>query len=143
MGFPSDAARSARTELPGWTVTKRSAGVALNPPVGFDAFAFEQIDWDDEEEDGSNLAHCLEHGVNERVVAEVLRERPVEVSLSVKSAKFAIVGPNGNWSMMWTLLFDVSHKRGDWLRPVTGWTSNQAQIVAWRQVTRLPWPGRR
>lgn len=105
----------------------------------FDPRKFEEIDWDSDEDESGNLVHCLRHGVDERVVAEVLRERPVELTLSVNSAEFAIVGPDGNWSVMWTLLFDTSHKRGDWLRPVTGWKSTQAQIVAWRQVTRLPW----
>jgi len=109
----------------------------------FDPYEFELIDWDDDEDEYGNLVHCLAHGVNELVVAEVLRERPVEVSLSVVSAEFALVGPNQNWSIMWTILFDRSHKRGDWLRPVTGWQSNSAQISAWKQVTRLPWGNKR
>lgn len=106
----------------------------------FDQYAFEVIDWDDEDDEDGNLAHCLRHGVNESVVAEVLRERPVEISMSIQSADFAIVGPDANWSVMWTLLFDTSYKRGDWLRPVTGWRSTQAQIVAWSQATRQKWP---
>lgn len=107
--------------------------------MAFDPYEFEIVDWDDEEDGRGNLVHCLEHGVTEQVVAEVLTERPVEITLSLNSSEFAIVGPDRNWSMMWTILFDRSHKRGDWLRPVTGWQSNQAQIVAWRQVTRLSW----
>jgi hypothetical protein len=107
----------------------------------FDPYEYEAIDWDDEDDERGNLAHCVRHGVTERVVSEVLEGRPVELTLSVNSAEFAIVGPDRNWSVMWTLLFDRSHKRGDWLRPVTGWRSTQAQIVAWKQVTRLPWNG--
>lgn len=87
--------------------------------------------------------HCLRHGVTERVVSEVLQQNPVEITLSLASAEFAIVGPDKNLSIMWTLLFDRSHKRGDWLRPVTGWQSNAAQINAWKQATRLTWGNRR
>ena len=105
----------------------------------FDLSKFELIDWDDDYDEEGNLVHCLRHGVTEKVVAEVLRERPVEIKLSVSSAEFAIVGPNCEMSKMWTLLFDISHKRGDWLRPVTGWSATQGQIRAWQQATRLPW----
>ena len=38
-----------------------------------DHYAFETIEWDDEEDPDGNLAHCLRHGVDEQVVAEVLR----------------------------------------------------------------------
>lgn len=37
---------------------------------------------------------CLEHGVDEAVVDEVLRMQPVEVRLKVVTAEFAIVGPD-------------------------------------------------
>lgn len=105
----------------------------------FDPYEFEAIDWDDDEDENGNLVHCLRNGVDERVVSEVLRERPVEITLSLKSAEFSIVGPDSGSLTMWTLLFDRSYKRGDWLRPVTGWPSNRAQIVAWQQITRLVW----
>jgi hypothetical protein len=52
----------------------------------FDPYEFEFIDWDDQEEEGSNLRHCLEHGVDEAVVDEVLRGRPVEVRLKLMGA---------------------------------------------------------
>lgn len=109
----------------------------------FDPYAFELIDWDDEESEEGNLAHCLRHGVNERVVAEVLQEKPVEIRLAVKTAEFAIVGPDRNWSTMWTILFDTSYKRGDWLRPVTGWKATNGQTSAWSQATGLSWSGGR
>ena len=105
----------------------------------FDPYEFEAVDWDDEEQDGSNLAHCLRHGVSELVVFELLRERPVELKVGLQTAGFAIVGPNQNWSEMWTVLFDRSFKRGDWLRPVTGWRSPPDHIRAWEQATRLTW----
>ncbi len=93
---------------------------------------FEAIDWDDEEDPDGNLAHCLEHRVTERVVDQVLREEPVEVSIPLETAEFAIVGPDFGGTM-WTLLFDWSYKRGDWLRPVTGWEAERQEIAEWEQ----------
>ncbi len=100
----------------------------------FDPFEFEVIDWDDEEDEDGNLAHCLAHGVDEGVVDAVLRECPVEVRLSLQTAEFAIVGPDQGGAF-WTLLFDRSFKRGDWLRPVTGWPSTDAEAGQWRSAT--------
>jgi hypothetical protein len=52
---------------------------------------YEAIDWDDEEEQPdeqlNNLLHCLRHGVDERVVDEVLSEEPVEIRLPAQVAK--------------------------------------------------------
>jgi hypothetical protein len=108
----------------------------------FDPFRFEAIDWDDEDDENGNLRHCLRHDVDESVVYQVLREHPVEVKLAVQSAEFAIVGPDtGN--KFWTLLFDTSWKRGDWLRPVTGWRSKPAEIVEWEAATGTRTGGRR
>lgn len=97
-----------------------------------DLAAFEAIDWDDEDDEGGNLAHCLRHGVTEAVVAQVLGNEPAEVRMRLRTAEFAIVGPDdaGN---LWTLLFDRSWKRGDWLRPVTGWRSKQSEVDEWRR----------
>ena len=53
---------------------------------------FEAIDWDDEEDPNGNLAHCLDHGVTEWVVYQVLREEPVEINMVVKTAEIALVG---------------------------------------------------
>jgi len=55
---------------------------------------FERIDWDDEEDDSGNLAHCLERGIDEVVVDQVLSEEPIEIKLRLVSAEFAIVGPD-------------------------------------------------
>jgi hypothetical protein len=30
-----------------------------------DLSGFEAVDWDDEEDEDGNLAHCLRHGINE------------------------------------------------------------------------------
>jgi hypothetical protein len=93
---------------------------------------FERIDWDDEEDESGNLAHCLRHGVTERVVDAVLREEPVDVRFQVVTSEFAVVGPDYG-GRMWTLLFDRSHKRGDWLRPVTGWPSEPEEVEEWKR----------
>jgi hypothetical protein len=98
----------------------------------FDLYDFEAIDWDDEEAEGSNLAHCLEHGVDERVVAEVLRREPREIKIPLETAEYAIVGPDDH-AVYWTLLFDKSYKRGDWLRPVTGWPAKASEVRAWKK----------
>ena len=95
---------------------------------------FEAIDWDDEEDEDGNLAHCLLHGVDERVVDEVLRRQPVVVKMRLNTARFAVVGPDIGGTH-WTVLFDSSYKRGDWLRPITGWRSTATEITEWRRVT--------
>jgi hypothetical protein len=82
---------------------------------------FDAIDWDPEDDPTGNHAHCAKHGVDERVVYEVLNGDWVDIEMEVETAEFAIVGPNEKKNFMWTLLFDTSWKRGDLLRPVTGW----------------------
>lgn len=93
---------------------------------------FEAIDWDDEEDEDGNLAHCLRHGVDERVIDEVLRGRPVEVKMRLQTAEYALVGPDEGGTH-WTVLFDTSHKRGDWLRPITGWRSTPNEVAEWNR----------
>jgi hypothetical protein len=111
--------------------------------VVFNPHEFERIDWDDEEDEDGNLFHCLAHGVDELVVEEVLAEHPVEVKMNLESADFAVVGPDHSWATLWTLLFDRSFKRGDWLRPITGWCSKPAEVAKWEQATSLDWRRRR
>jgi hypothetical protein len=96
---------------------------------------FEAIDWDDDEDEDGNLAHCRENGVNERVVDEVLREEPVEIRMKLQTAEFAIVGPDKGGGF-WTILFDWSFKRGDWLRPITGWSAEPEEIKEWERGRR-------
>jgi len=94
---------------------------------------FEAIDWDDEEDEDGNLVHCLRHGIDEQVVYEVLEGAPAMVKMKVVTAEFAVVGPDRG-GRMWTILFDWSFKRGDWLRPVTGWQSEPEEVRAWRRA---------
>jgi hypothetical protein len=104
-----------------------------------DLSRYEVIDWDDEDDPDGNLAHCLRHDVNERVVDEVLSGEPVEVQLPRQVAEGAFVGPNQAGDRLWTLLFDTSYKRGDWLRPVTGWEAKPAEVAEWEKVTKRRW----
>lgn len=100
---------------------------------------FEAIDWDSDDDEEGNLIHCLRHGIDEIVVDEVISEDPIDLKMEPKTAEFAIVGPNRERNMMWTLLFDVSDKRGDWLRPVTGWRSEISEIREWEQAMKKKW----
>jgi len=96
---------------------------------------FERIDWDDEEDEDGNLHHCLQRGIDEAVVDQVLREEPVEIKMRLATADFAIVGPDLGGAK-WTLLFDWSYKRGDWLRPITGWPAEPEEIAEWEKARR-------
>jgi hypothetical protein len=98
---------------------------------------FEGIEWDDDEDEGGNLAHCRRSdrlGPNpERVVDEVLREQPVQVKFRTVTADFVIVGPDFSRSILWLIVFRRSDRRGDWLRPVTGWKAEAAEIRQWEK----------
>ncbi len=100
---------------------------------------FDAIDWDPEDDPTGNHSHCAEHGVDERVVDEVLSGDWVDIEMIVYTAEFAIVGPNAKQNFMWTLLFDTSWKRSDLLRPVTGWDSRPKEITEWERVTGVKW----
>lgn len=93
---------------------------------------FDAIDWDDDEDEDGNLVHCQSHGVDERVVDQVLRGDPVEVNLKVVTAEWVIVGPDVGGTV-WILWFDRSYRRGDWLRPVTGREAEPHEIAAWKR----------
>ncbi len=54
---------------------------------------FDAIDWDDADDELGNLVHCQLHGVDERVVDQVLRGEPAEVNLKVQTAEWVILGP--------------------------------------------------
>lgn len=117
--------------------------------MALDLGRYDSIDWDDEEDPDGNLAHCMraDHlgSSPERLVAEVLSEEPVEIKMKVETAEFAIVGPDRSGSAYWVILLDTSHKRGDWLRPVTGWRAGESERQAWERGQRgggaRPWPG--
>jgi hypothetical protein len=102
---------------------------------------FDAIDWDPEDDPTGNHAHCAEHGVDERVVDEVLSGDWVSIEIPVDTAEFAVVGPNAKGNFMWTLLFDRSWKRGDWLRPVTRWDARPKDIGEWERVIGKQWKG--
>lgn len=104
-----------------------------------DLSQYEEIDWDNEDEEEGNLIHCLRHGVDERVVYEVLTEEPIEIRFPLKTAEGAFVGPNRARNQLWTLLFDTSYKRSDWLRPITGWQARPMEIAEWERVTGRRW----
>jgi len=55
--------------------------------------------------------------------------------MKVQTAEFAVVGPD-RCGAIWVVLFDTSHKRGDWLRPVTGWRADAAEQHAWVEGRR-------
>jgi hypothetical protein len=99
---------------------------------------YERIDWDDDED--GNLMHCMRVGRlgpnAERIVDEVLANDPAKLpAYPVETAEVAIVGPDLNLDM-WVILFSTSHKRGDWLRPVTGWPAEVAERRSWEQRRR-------
>ena len=100
---------------------------------------FDLIDWDRVEAEGSNLAKCMERGIDEGVVGEVLEGDWVDVEMPVDTAEFVVVGPNEERNRMWTLLFATSSERGDWLRPVTGWPSDTDEITEWENQTGQTW----
>ncbi len=93
---------------------------------------FEAIEWDSEDDEYGNLRHCLDNGIDEQVVWQVLSEEPVEVKMELETAEIAIVGPDKGRTM-WTLLFRWSDFRGDWLRPVTGWLAEPEEITEWKR----------
>jgi hypothetical protein len=92
---------------------------------------FSAIDWDEEDDVDGNLAHCLRHGVDERIVDDVLAIEPVQIDIPLETAEFVICGPDRR-ERLWTLLFAVSYKRGDWLRPVTGWIAKPSEERQWK-----------
>jgi hypothetical protein len=104
---------------------------------------FDAIDWDAEDAQDSNLAHCLRHDIDRWAVDAVLADDWIDVEIVVERAEFAIVGPYRRWNRMLTLLFDTSGKQGNWLRPVTGWESKPKELKEWERVTKETWGGRR
>jgi hypothetical protein len=104
---------------------------------------FDELDWDEEHVAGSNLAHILEHDIDDVAVEDVLADDWINVEMTVHTAEFAIVGPDQRWNRMLTLLFDTSWKQGNLLRPVTGWESEPPELLEWERVTGRKWSGRR
>ena len=104
---------------------------------------YEALDLDEEDDEGGNFQHCLgeDHLGNDpkQVVDELLAEQPIVSKVRVASAEFAVTGPNADRNMLWTVVFATSGRRGDWLRPVTGWRARPAHIREWEQATGERW----
>jgi len=102
-----------------------------------DLSRFDGVDWDEEDDPDGNLVHCqqMDHlgRSPERVVDELLSEDPVEIKFRVATAEFAVVGPDRSRNTLWLVLFDTSWKRGDWLRPITGWRAEEGERRQWEQ----------
>ena len=56
-----------------------------------------------------------------------------EVKFKTLTAQYAVVGMA--LAGMWLILLKDSPKRGDWLRPVTGWSAEIAEIREWEKAT--------
>lgn len=114
-----------------------------------DIYRYEIIDWDDPEIDSdadtNNLLHCQRTdrlgAQAELIVAEVFRGRWAEVGFQTQTAEYSVVGVA--LSSIWLVLLEDSPKRGDWLRPVTGWPAEIAEIREWERATGQRWRGRR
>lgn len=104
---------------------------------------FDALDWDEEDAEGSNLCHILEHDIDEVAVEDVLADYWISIEMTVYTAEFTIVGPDRRWNRMLTLLFDTSWKQGNWLRPVTRWESELPELLEWERVMGQKWGGRR
>jgi hypothetical protein len=100
---------------------------------------FDTIDWDPIEAENGNLAKCMKRGIDRDVVWEVLAGDWVDVEMPVETVEFVVVGPNEERNRMWTLVFATSSERGDWLRPVTGWPSDNDEIAEWENQTGQKW----
>jgi len=114
-----------------------------------DIYRYEVIDWDDPEmdcdPDTNNLLHCqqADHlgAQAELIVYEVFRGVWAEVQFRTQTAQYTVVGLA--LSSMWLLLLKDSHKRPDWLRPITGWPAEGPEIRQWEQATGETWKGQR
>jgi len=113
-----------------------------------DIYRYEIIDWDDPEVDPSpetnNLLHCqqADHlgSQAELIVYEVFCGYWAEIQFRTKTAQYTVVGMA--LSSVWLLLLSDSHKRSDWLRPISGWPAERAEIRAWEQTTGQTWKGK-
>ncbi|MFY9891779.1 MAG: hypothetical protein WAK71_25960 [Streptosporangiaceae bacterium] len=114
-----------------------------------DLTRYEIIDWDDPETNASvetnNLLHCqqADHlgSQAELIVYEVFSGYWAEIQFKTSSAQYTVVGVA--ISSIWLLLLSDSHKRSDWLRPITGWPAEGAEVRAWEKATGQTWKGKR
>jgi hypothetical protein len=74
------------------------------------------------------------------IVYELFLGHWAEVKFRKQTAEYSVVGVA--ISDIWLVLLKDSHKRGDWLRPVTGWSAEDAELRQWEKLTGQAW-GRR
>jgi hypothetical protein len=125
-------------------MTRRQVGGEV-----LDVHRYELIDWDDPEIDPdpktNNLLHCQQAdrlgAQAELIVYELFWGYWAEIQFKMQTAQYSVVGVA--LSSIWLLLLEDSHKRGDWLRPVTGWPAERAEIREWEQTTGQTWEGKR
>jgi hypothetical protein len=60
--------------------------------MAVDLSKFEWIDWDPEDDERGNTAHCRRLGIPEQVVYEVLSEEPVEIKFAVGDRRSSLRG---------------------------------------------------
>lgn len=108
--------------------------------MALDLSRFEELEWDPEDQEDGNWQHCARPGHlgprPERVVHEVLSEEPVDFKMELQTAQFSIVGPDVSTSSLYVILLDVSDRRGDFLRPITGWPATSRAREAWEKGHR-------
>ena len=83
-----------------------------------DLWDFEAMDWDPDDDEHGNTAHCLRRGIDERIVIQVLRGEPVEIKTKLTTAEMAIVGPDDGGTH-WALVRPVLQERR--LAPAGHW----------------------
>lgn len=115
-----------------------------------DISRYDLIDWDDPQVDDNpetnNLLHCQQVerlGMQaEMIVYQIFYDGLwAEVRFRMQTAEYAVVG--AALANIWLVLLMDSPKRGDWLRPVTGWPAEPAEIREWEKATGETWKGRR
>jgi hypothetical protein len=121
----------------------------VKPGAGvLDIYRYEAIDWDDPEIDPNpetnNLLHCqqADHlgSQAELIVYEMFCGYWAEIQFRAQTAQYSVVGMA--LSSIWLLLLSDSHKRSDWLRPISGWSAERAEVRAWEQATGQTWKGK-
>lgn len=115
-----------------------------------DIHRYELIDWDepeiDDDPETNNLLHCQQPdhlGMQaEMIVYTIFYDGFwAEISFKTQTAQYAVVGVA--LANVWLVLLEDSDKRGDWLRPVTGWPAERPEIREWEKATGETWKGRR
>jgi hypothetical protein len=76
------------------------------------------------------------------IVYEMLYVGPwAEIRFTRQTAQYSVVGVA--LAGLWLVLFKESDIRSDWLRPVTGWPAEVAEVREWERATGETWKGKR